>query len=110
MYTDPFLNEAEVIDGIRLASVDDIVAMKMNVVVRGGRKKDFWDLHHLLQFYPVEKMLDLHALRHEWEHDRDALKTMFVDFSIADDMPDPVCLLEKDWDSIKLDIIDAVNP
>lgn len=45
MYSDPFLEDAEVIDGIRMAGVKDIVAMKMHVVSQGGRKKDFWDLH-----------------------------------------------------------------
>lgn len=39
MYTDPFLETAEVLDGIRMASVRDIIAMKMNVVSRGGRKR-----------------------------------------------------------------------
>ena len=49
MYSDPFLEDAEVIDGIRMAGVKDIVAMKMHVVSQGGRKKDFWDLHRLLK-------------------------------------------------------------
>lgn len=47
MYTDPFIREPEIIDGIRLASIDDIVAMKIDTISRGGRKKDFWDIHKL---------------------------------------------------------------
>jgi len=38
MYTDPFLEDSELIDGIRLATVKDIIAMKMNVISHGGRK------------------------------------------------------------------------
>lgn len=40
-YTDPFIRPMEQRDKIRMASVDDIVAMKMEVISRGGRKKDF---------------------------------------------------------------------
>lgn len=68
MYTDPFLKVADCIDGVRMASIEDMIAMKMNVVSRGGRKKDFWDLHMLLTEYPLAKMFALHARRHEWEH------------------------------------------
>lgn len=59
MYTDSFLEPAEAIDRIRLASVRDIIAMKMNVVSRGGRKKDFWDLHLLLNKYSLAEMLSI---------------------------------------------------
>lgn len=109
MYTDPFIGEVEILDGIRMASVDDIVAMKMNVVSRGGRKKDFWDLHYLLENYSLSEMVDLHEKRHEWEHNADELLRNFIDFSVADEMPDPICLLEKDWDDIKLDLIEIVE-
>ncbi|MDH6314249.1 putative nucleotidyltransferase component of viral defense system [Parabacteroides sp. PFB2-10] len=109
MYTDPFIGEVEILDGIRMASVDDIVAMKMNVVSRGGRKKDFWDLHYLLGIYSLSEMFNLHEKRHEWEHNADELLRNFIDFSVADEMPDPICLLEKDWDDIKLDLIEIVE-
>lgn len=109
MYTDPFLEEAETIDGIRLASVKDIIAMKMNVVSRGGRKKDFWDLHLLLADYPLATMFDLHARRHAWEHNTEELLDRFTDFTEADALPNPVCLLGKEWDEIKLDLVDAIE-
>ena len=77
MYSDPFLEDAEVIDGIRMAGVKDIVAMKMHVVSQGGRKKDFWDLHRLLKEYTLPEMIGLHAKRYEWEHDEDELLDNF---------------------------------
>lgn len=109
MYTDPFLETAEVLDGIRMASVRDIIAMKMNVVSRGGRKKDFWDLHMLLDEYPLAEMCALHARRHEWEHDAEELLDKFTDFALADADLDPVCLRGLDWDEIKLDLIETAE-
>src|SRR5690606_13909421 len=47
-------------DGVRLASVEDIIAMKVDVISRGGRKKDFWDLHELIGKHDVSQMLALH--------------------------------------------------
>ena len=106
MYTDPYIADAEIIDGIRMASVDDIIAMKMNVVSRGGRKKDFWDIHYLLNHYSIENMIDLHRKRHEWEHNPDELRKKLTDFVKADKDQHPICLLGKNWDDIKLDLID----
>lgn len=109
MYADPFIRPIDMVEGIRMASTDDIVAMKMNVISRGGRKKDFWDIHYLLDFYPLTKMLELHKERYPWEDDDVQLLKMVTDFSVADEMTDPKCLLGKDWDMIKLDILDAVS-
>lgn len=109
MYTDPYIGVLETIDEIRMASLDDIVAMKMNVVSRGGRKKDFWDLHYLLSIYTLPEMISLHEKRHEWEHDAAELISQFTDFTISDDMPDPICLLGKDWDFIKLDLLETAG-
>ena len=92
MYTDPFIERAEVIDGIRMAGTKDIAAMKMNVVAQGGRKKDFWDLHMLLGEYSLA------------EHDEEVLLNNFTDFSKADPQSDPDYLLGKQWKDIKVDL------
>ena len=38
-YHDEIIDPCDVIDGIRLASLPDIISMKVDVVSRGGRKK-----------------------------------------------------------------------
>ena len=38
-YTDPFIKPIECYGKIRMASVEDIIAMKLDVISRGGRKK-----------------------------------------------------------------------
>ena len=109
MYTDKFLSPEDIIDNVRMASVDDIVAMKMNAIMRGGREKDFWDIHKLLNLYSLRQMLELHQRRHEWEHEDVKLLNSLLDFEEADSMADPRCLEGKDWDNIKLDFIDVVS-
>lgn len=105
-YTDDFIQEVHLIDGIRLATVEEIIAMKMNVILRGGRKKDFWDIHELKDNYTLEKMLSLHEEKYPWDHDIKQIKKSFSDFKSADEDFEPVCLREKHWEIIKLDLID----
>jgi len=47
---DEIIDPCDIIDGIRIASLSDVTAMKVDVISRGGRKKDFWDIHEL--YYP----------------------------------------------------------
>ena len=104
-YTDPFIRPQEQFDTIRMASVDDIVAMKMDVVSRGGRKKDFWDLHMLRDEYSVEQMLSLYEERYPYGVTKEECATSLTNFAVADAEPDPICLLSKVWQLIKLDFI-----
>jgi len=105
-YTDRFIQEKVLIKGIRLATVDEIVAMKIDVISSGGRKKDFWDIHELKDEYSYERMIALHKQRYPYTHDENQIKKNFTDFKNADDDFDPVCLKGKHWEIIKLDIID----
>lgn len=106
MYTDPFIHQADIIDGIRMASMDDIVAMKINAISRGGRKKDYWDIYNLFQRYSLKDMLDLHLKRHPWEHKEQQILDSLMNFSEADTYIDPICLNGYEWDDIKIAIVE----
>ena len=91
---------------IRIASVDDIVAMKMDVLPRGGRKKDFWDLHMLRNHYSEEQMLTLYEERYPYGATKEECVAGLTNFSVADTEPDPKCLEGKVWQLIKLDFVE----
>ena len=105
-YTDPFIRPMDQIESIRMASLDDIVAMKMDVISRGGRKKDFWDLHILRNKYTIEQMLSLYKERYPYGATDEECITGLTNFSVADSDPDPTCLLGKIWQLIKLDFVE----
>ena len=105
-YTDKFVSPLIEIEKIRLASVEEIIAMKLDVINRGGRKKDFWDIHELIGDYSFTKMLDLHKKRYPYAHNAKQIKKEFSNFELADEEPDPVCMKGKFWEIIKLDVID----
>ena len=107
-YTDPFIRPMEMYGNIRMAAVEDIVAMKMDVVSRGGRKKDFWDLHMLRDHYSVEQMLSLYEERYPYGATKEECTSGLTNFSVADTEPDPICLQEKVWQLIKLDFEESM--
>lgn len=108
MYTDTFLNSEEIIKGIRFATVEDIIVMKLHAVNTGGRKKDFWDLHLLLQQYTLEEMVSFYMQKYPWESEMELLSKL-IEFQEIDNDFDPICLMDKDWDIIKLDFIEAFS-
>ena len=107
-YTDKFIQPIYLEDTIRMATIEEIIAMKLDVVQRGGRKKDFWDLHELFENYSLSQMLDLHEQRYPYTHDRDLIIQNFTDFSIADDEFNPICFKGKYWEFIKEDIEEII--
>lgn len=106
---EPFLFEPVVTEGIRLASIDEILSMKVDVIMRGGRKKDFWDLHAFIEKYSLNQFIELHRKRHEWTHDSNKIRTNLTRFEYADTDFDPHCLLGKHWEFIKEDLEEFVS-
>ena len=104
-----FIDDILVKDNIRMASTNEITAMKIDVISRGGRKKDFWDLHELKEYITIQQMLGLHEKRYPYNHDPSLILEKLADFRIADQDFNPICLRGKHWEIIKLDILEIVN-
>jgi len=104
-YIQPFIEE----DGIRMATVEEIIAMKVDVIQRVGRKKDFWDLHDLLNSYSIMQMIDLHEQRYPYTHNKDLIIQNFTNFDLADDDFNPICYKGKYWEFIKEDFEEKIK-
>jgi len=103
-YSDKFIQPIHEFERIRMATIAEILAMKLDVIQRLGRKKDFWDLHELLPVFSLEEMLLLHEQRYPFNHDRNLILENLTNFSLADEEFDPICLRGKYWEFIKEDI------
>jgi hypothetical protein len=108
-YTDPFIQPYEEIDSIRLATIEEIIAMKIDVIQRGGRKKDFWDLHELLPRYTINKMIELHEIRYPYSHDKKLIIKNLTHFEYADEDFNPICFRGKYWELIKDDFQEMIT-
>lgn len=108
-YTEPFIDDVIEVDAIRMATIEEIIAMKIDVIQRSGRKKDYWDLHELKDRFTIKDMLGFHLKRYPYTHNEKLILNNFIDFEEANEDFDPVCLRDKYWEFIKLDLIDFVN-
>ena len=108
-YTDDFIEKPIIIENIRMATANEIIAMKLDVVLRGGRKKDFWDLHYFIDTISLEEMISLFKKRYPYNDDFIKIKKQLVNFEIADTEFEPICLLKKTWEIIKLDFYEFVG-
>ncbi|NDV67572.1 nucleotidyl transferase AbiEii/AbiGii toxin family protein [Dysgonomonas sp. 25] len=108
-YTDTFILPILEIDNIRMAAIEEIAAMKMEVIGQNGRKKDFWDIHELIEFISIEDMLSLHFKRYPYSYTKEDLKKKLIDFEYADTDFNPICLKGKYWELIRVDIEEEVK-
>jgi len=102
-YTDPFVFPTILEQDIRFASIEEVTAMKFEVVANGGRKKDFWDIHELLETYSLNEMMDFYIKRNPYGCTKDELLVKLIDFSKAENDFTPNCYRDKVWELIKLD-------
>ena len=99
----PLLNPIKTLDGIRLSSVQDVAAMKINAIsIDGTRVKDFIDVYFLLDLMPVKELLDCYSKKYSMRNPMHALKSMqyFEDVDIAD-WPEMIKNKELTWDRVK---------
>lgn len=54
-------------------------------------------------------MIEFHRIRNEYTHNRLDILNGFTAFSIADKDIDPICLLDKQWELIKLDFVEWIE-
>ena len=95
-YPYPWLSAAKLEDGIRLAHMKDIAAMKLSAITGRGSKKDFVDISHILQFFSLKQMLEFYSRKYHDGSEFLVLKSLTY-FADADQEPDPVMLYKMDW-------------
>lgn len=104
----PWIEPAVEQDGIRLAGVKDIGAMKINAITNRGTRKDFVDLARLLDEYRIDEIFGWYKSKYPDANPSLAVRslTYFVD---AEQMPMPDMLAEFDWGSAVDKILNAVR-
>jgi hypothetical protein len=85
----PYINEPAEIEGIRMLSEPDIIAMKLNAIsVSGQRSKDFVDIYFELENgkYSLKDMLKFYQMKYSQSGDMHILKSLlyFDDVDLTD--------------------------
>lgn len=99
----PLLAPPEEIEGVRLLSLPDVAAMKLNATANRGAKKDFFDLCELQRHHPLPAMLEWFETKYR-SADRFTVIRSLGWFEDAEMEPDPVSLNGNDWQVVKNDL------
>ena len=107
-YTYPWLEEAIIEDGLRLASPADIAAMKVYAIENRGSRKDFIDMYFLLKHYSLDEILSFYKQKYPEHSEFVALRSLTY-FEDAESFAMPKMFVDFDWEELKLSIIASVN-
>ncbi len=96
----PSVAALETIEGVRMLSLPDVAAMKLNAIRNRGAKKDFWDLAELLSIFPIQEMLVFFAGKYPHANLWSLIRSILY-FEDAEPDPDPRDLRGRSWEEVK---------
>ena len=94
-------------EGVTLAGIKDIAAMKIAAIVGRGTKKDFIDLFFLLKQFSLREILDLYLQKYPDGSIFIAMKSLSY-FEDAEPDPMPMMFDEVSWETVKQSVRDAI--
>ena len=104
----PWIDEAQTIDGLCLASPKDIAAMKINAIEGRGTRKDFVDVFYLLQHFTLSDILCFYQQKYPENSIFRALMSLTY-FNDADKQIMPKMFKHETWDEMKTTILKEVE-
>lgn len=96
-YEYPWLKEEVTEGNIRLASLEDIAALKVNAIIGRGTRKDFIDLYYLLRMFPLRDILSFYTEKYGKKSNIQLALRSLVYFDDAESEPMPYLLGDFDW-------------
>lgn len=109
-YDDELIFPLIEVDGLRLASEKEIAAMKIQAITQTEqRRKDFWDIHELLESYTLSEMIGWGIQRYPWSVTLESVKDAFTRLLMMNDFTEVICLKGKYWEFIVEDLMEETN-
>ena len=103
----PWIDKPVEENGIILAGIKDIAAMKVAAIIGRGTKKDFIDMNRLLQIFSLKEILDMYMQKYPDGSLFIAMKSLSY-FEDAESDPMPFMFDEIDWGVVKANIREAI--
>lgn len=94
-------------EGVVLAGIKDIAAMKLSAITNRETKKDFIDYYFLLKRYSLKELIELYRQKYSDAQLFTSIKSLsYFDDAESDPMPDMI--VPVDWDEVKSTIRNEV--
>ncbi len=97
----PLIRPEKNIDGLRLFSTEDIIAMKVQAILGRGKKKDFWDIAELLNHYTINDFVDFHKEKYASQNLVITVPQAISYFADAEESEDPISLKKQSWKGVQ---------
>ncbi len=97
----PLIRPEQTIDGIKMFSTQDIIAMKVQAILGRGKKKDFWDIAELLQHFAVSDFIKFHKEKYATQNLLITVPQAITYFADAEESEDPISLKRQTWEQVK---------
>lgn len=107
-YTYKWIDDPLYEEGLCLASMRDIAAMKINAVEGRGTKKDFIDIYFLLKHFSLKQIFSFYSRKYPENSEFRALMSLTY-FNDAELQIAPEMLMPVAWEEIKETISSAVR-
>ena len=105
----PIIAPIENENGIRILNDCDIIAMKVNAILRRGVKKDFWDIAELMQHYTIENFIDYYMQKYPNQRQLISIPRALTYFEDAEKSENPICQKDQTWEKVKAIIRSKAN-
>jgi hypothetical protein len=97
----PWIGQDVVEEGVRMASIDDIAAMKLNAIVgNGSRWKDFADVYLMLEHRSLAQMLGYYEAKYPNVHKVTAYKSLTYHNDVKQTQDMKLLNKQIDWSDI----------
>jgi len=104
----PKLADDDIIQGVKMWSLEDVAAMKLNAISNRGSKKDFYDLAALLDRFPLKTMIGHYQAKYHPASLMMVIRSLAW-FDDADAEPDPISLCNHSWPEVIQKISSAIR-
>ena len=88
-------------NGLRMFSIEDIIAMKVQAILGRGKKKDFWDIAELLNHFTVRDFIKFHSEKYSTQNLLITVPQAITYFADAEESEDPISLKNQTWESVQ---------
>lgn len=104
----PALADHETLGNVRMWSLKDVSAMKLNAIANRGSKKDFYDLAALLDQFSLENLLAHYQAKYRPGSLLMVIRSLAW-FDDAESEPDPISLNHLTWPEVKAVVSSAIR-
>ena len=98
----PLVQEAVLLEGLPLATVEEIGAMKLAAITDRGTRKDLVDLYYILRQVPIERLFEVAAAKYPRARTLAITATRALAYFVdAEALPMPRMLDQTPWPAMK---------